>query len=84
MGLHGEVARLKRMHARRGRPRRGYHASVERREIKVLLAEGETIATIAGRLGISQRTVKARVADIYDSEGVTTRAAFLERVRAAT
>ena len=83
MRMGGELARLQSARARRGRPRRGYQASQQCREIKQMLAQGMTIKLIADRLGVSDRTVKARVADIYDAEGVTTRAALLAHIRAS-
>ncbi|HTJ25433.1 MAG TPA: hypothetical protein VMA36_04625 [Candidatus Limnocylindria bacterium] len=82
--MHGEIARLRSLRARRGRPRNGYDAIQQCREIKGMLAQGATIKVIAERLGVSDRTVKARVADIYVDEGVTTRAALLERIRSRT
>jgi len=63
---------------RRGRPGRSYELGRQRREVRDLLFAGETANKIAARLGVSLRTVKNRVAEIYDFEGVANRAELLQ------
>ncbi len=77
MGAAGDARRIGRPRGPRGRPRRSYEASRERREILQLLLAGLTSAAIAERLGVSQRTIKSRVSEIYDFEGVRSRSELL-------
>ncbi len=79
MGAVGEARRIAHARGRRGRPRRSYEASRERREILRLLLQGLTSSSIADRLGVSERTIKSRVSEIYDFEGVRNRAELLAR-----
>lgn len=55
----------------------GRAASVElgrqRREVLALVLEGVTTKAISERLGISLRTVKTRIAEIFDLQQVSTR-----------
>ena len=81
MGATGDARRVAHARGRRGRPSRAYEASRERREILRLLLDGQTSVAIAQRLGVSARTIKKRIADIYDAEGVTTRAELRARKR---
>jgi DNA-binding NarL/FixJ family response regulator len=46
----------------------------QRREVLDLLPAGETAKAIAARLGVSIRTVKNRVGEIYDVAAVSSRA----------
>jgi DNA-binding CsgD family transcriptional regulator len=73
MGASYDGRRTAEARQRRGRPPRGYELGRQRREILDLLLTGETIKAIAERLGVSVRTVKTRVAEIYDFEGVSNR-----------
>ena len=77
MGAAGEAQRIRHVRGQRGRPRRSYEASRERREILRLLLSGLTSSTIADRLGVSERTIKSRVSEIYDFEGVRSRSELL-------
>jgi DNA-binding CsgD family transcriptional regulator len=77
MGAAGEARRISHVRGQRGRPRRSFEASRERREILRLLLSGLTSSSIADRLGVSERTIKSRVSDIYDFEGVHNRAELL-------
>jgi ATP/maltotriose-dependent transcriptional regulator MalT len=79
MGMPGEARRIAHARGRRGRPRRSYESSRERREILQLLLQGLTSASIAERLGVSERTIKSRISEIYDFEGVRNRAELLGR-----
>lgn len=60
--------------SRRGRPRGSYEVGRQRREILALVLAGATTKTIAERLGISIRTVKSRVAEIFELQDVSNRA----------
>jgi DNA-binding NarL/FixJ family response regulator len=77
MGATGEARRIRHVRGQRGRPRRSYESSRERREILRLLLSGLTSSSIADRLGVSERTIKSRVSEIYDFEGVRSRAELL-------
>ncbi|HEV7178876.1 MAG TPA: LuxR C-terminal-related transcriptional regulator [Candidatus Baltobacteraceae bacterium] len=77
MGAAHEASLLRTARARRGRPRGSYEMSRQRREVLGCLRRGETNARIAQRLGVSVRTIKNRVFEIYASHGVSSRAALL-------
>jgi len=83
MGMAGEARRIAHARGRRGRPRRSYESSRERREILHLLLQGLTSSSIAERLGVSERTIKSRISEIYDFEGVRNRAELLTRHKPA-
>jgi DNA-binding CsgD family transcriptional regulator len=73
LGALGDAKRIGENRGRRGRPRRSYEASRERREILRLLLMGLTSSAIADRLGVSERTIKSRISEIYDFAGVSNR-----------
>lgn len=58
----------------RGRPRGSYELGRQRREILALVVDGVTTKEISERLGVSPRTVKTRIAEIYEIEHVSNRA----------
>jgi DNA-binding NarL/FixJ family response regulator len=64
---------------RRGRPRGTYAQSRQRREVLELLLAGATTKTIAAELGVSVRTIKHRVAEIFAIENVANRAELCAR-----
>jgi DNA-binding CsgD family transcriptional regulator len=57
----------------RGRPRSSVESAQHRREIFGLLLEGASTKEIAERLGLSERTVKSRISEIYQLTGAATR-----------
>ena len=59
-GFNGLLARLD-ARPQRGRPRAGLEAAQQRREIFGLLLDGAPTREIAGRLGLSERTIKSRI-----------------------
>ncbi len=71
-GFVGLVRRLS-ASAARGRPRLSVEAAQHRREIFALLLEGCSTKEIAQSLGLSQRTVKSRISEIYQLTGAATR-----------
>lgn len=52
----------------------GPHLSPRQTEVIELMAEGMTNAEIGGRLGVTERTVKAYAQELYDRLGVRNRA----------
>lgn len=66
-------------HGGRGDPSHASTLDLSERELEVLhgVAGGETSKQIALRLGISERTVKAHLASIYNKMGVESRAAAI-------
>jgi ATP/maltotriose-dependent transcriptional regulator MalT len=81
IGAFADASRVANARSRRGRPRRSSEASRERREILRLLLAGLTSASVAERLGVSERTIKNRISEIYDFEGVRTRSELLARYK---
>lgn len=79
MGASYEARRLADLRARPGRPRRGYERSRQRTLILDLLAHGATNQIVADRLGVSRRTIKNRIRELYDAEGVANREELLRR-----
>lgn len=77
MGAHADAARLSTARARPGRPRRGYECSRQRQEILRMIARGATNLAIADRLGVSPRTVKYRISELYAAAGVVSRRELL-------
>ena len=53
------------------------------REILTLMAKGDVNATIARRLGLSEKTVRNNVSNIFTKLRVTNRAAAVVRARDA-
>ncbi len=84
MGAQAEAARLTGVRARPGRPRRGYESSRQRQEILRMIAGGATNLAIADRLGISPRTVKYRISELYAASGVVSRRELLALIDAGT
>lgn len=80
MGAHAESKRVASLRARPGRPRRGYESSRQRHEIARMIAGGATNKTIADRLGVSPRTIKYRISELYAAEGIASRKEFMELV----
>ncbi len=83
MGAAGELARLLHQRARPGRPRNGYESQQQRQTIVEMIARGATNRMIADRLGVSSRTVKYRISELYAERGVSSRAEFLHALRVA-
>lgn len=83
MGAVRDAQRTSSARPRRGRPGRSYELVRQRRDVMNLLLAGETAKAIAARLGVSVRTVKTRVGEIYDVEDVSSRAELLGRCRRA-
>jgi DNA-binding CsgD family transcriptional regulator len=81
MGAGAEARRLTGLRARPGRPRGGYESSQQRRRIVELIATGATNRTIAEHLGVSSRTVKYRISELYAAEGVGSRDELLAVIR---
>jgi tetratricopeptide (TPR) repeat protein len=81
MGAAAEARRLTGQRARPGRPRGGYESSQQRRRIVELIATGATNRTIAEHLGVSSRTVKYRISELYAAEGVASRDELLAIIR---
>jgi tetratricopeptide (TPR) repeat protein/DNA-binding CsgD family transcriptional regulator len=81
MGATAETRRLTGLRARPGRPRGGYESTQQRRRIVELIATGATNRTIAEHLGVSSRTVKYRISELYAAEGVASREEFLAVIR---
>ncbi len=81
MGASAEARRLTGLRARPGRPRGGYESSQQRRRIVELIATGATNRTIAEHLGVSSRTVKYRISELYAAEGVGSRDELLAVIR---
>ncbi|HTX59912.1 MAG TPA: helix-turn-helix domain-containing protein [Verrucomicrobiae bacterium] len=81
MGATAEASRLAGQRARPGRPRSGYESTRQRREIVELIAKGATNRVIAERLGVSPRTVKYRISELYADEGVASRDELLASIR---
>jgi tetratricopeptide (TPR) repeat protein/DNA-binding CsgD family transcriptional regulator len=81
MGAAAEARRLTGLRARPGRPRGGYESSQQRRRIVELIATGATNRTIAEHLGVSSRTVKYRISELYAAEGVASRDELLAVIR---
>jgi DNA-binding NarL/FixJ family response regulator len=81
MGAAAEARRLTGLRARPGRPRGGYESSQQRRKIVELIATGATNRIIAEHLGVSSRTVKYRISELYAAEGVASRDELLAVIR---
>lgn len=77
MGCSRDARLLESSRVGPGRPRNTYERLRQREEIVRLLLGGHTNASIARRLGVSLRTVKNRVAEIYGEHGVSSRPALL-------
>ncbi len=84
MGAFEETARLRRARARTGRPRRGYEIRRQRQEILRMIAGGATNVAIADRLGVSPRTVKYRISELYAAAGVVSRRELLALIDSGT
>jgi DNA-binding CsgD family transcriptional regulator len=65
---------LERLEASSGVRAAGHGLSPRELEVLALLARGDTNRAIAGRLGISERTVDRHVSNIFDKLGVASRA----------
>ncbi len=75
MGARGDVARLDRAPARRGRPRgRAGSAAAGDWETACLVVSGATNKAIADQLGVTVRAVEQRLQRIYASAGASNRA----------
>lgn len=83
MHARGEVRRLMHQRARPGRPRSGYESQRQRGLILEMMAQGATNRMMADELGVSSRTVKYRISEIYADLGVASRAEFLMAHRAS-
>jgi len=81
MGATAEARRLTGQRARPGRPRGGYESTQQRRRIVELIATGATNRIIAEHLGVSSRTVKYRISELYAAEGVASRDELLAVIR---
>lgn len=72
-GFDGTERRVE-ARAARGRPRLSYEGAQQRREVFDLLLEGKSSREIANRLGLSERTIKTRISEIYTRTGTNKRA----------
>lgn len=77
MGCVRDAAALQPSQRSRGRPRTTYERLRQHDEIVQLLGDGHTNASIASRLGVSLRTVKNRIAEIFEARAVSSRAELL-------
>ena len=69
--LDPKAARTLLTHRRAAEP--GVHLTAREREVLRMVGEGHPNKTIARRLGISERTVKAHLTSVYQRLGVTDR-----------
>ena len=69
--LDPKAARVLLTHRRSPEP--GVHLTAREREVLRMVGEGQPNKTIARRLGISERTVKAHLTSVYQRLGVTDR-----------
>jgi DNA-binding CsgD family transcriptional regulator len=78
LGAEPDLARIRTLRAKR-KPSDSHMLTAREREVLALMAAGGSNRTIAGKLGLSPKTVNRHVENIFGKLGVSSRAAAVAK-----